>query len=185
VQLVEMRRRVIVVWTTVALLALLLVVPKLAAASQDEEETESVVPSSGKTEDEEVPKNLEEEDDDDWEDIEDDDEVGLAAASSRSASRMVKALPKVTDSNADRILSSTEYILLMGYASWCKQSAKVMIDFAEAATALASLGSPVILVKVDAIANPVTASRFNIKGYPTILFLRNGSSEMYQAGQTR
>lgn len=175
-----MRHRVVLLWLTLAV-ALLLVLPELAAAAaaSKEEDAESAAAASGKAE----PENAEEEDE--WEDIEDDDEVSLAAVNSKAANRAVKALPKVTDQNADRILSATEYVLLMGYAPWCKQSAAVMIDFAEAATVLASKGSPVVLAKVDAIANPVTGNRYNIKGYPTIIFFTNGSTEVYYAGQTR
>lgn len=174
-----MTRRVVLLWLTVAL-ALLLVLPELASATaaENEDDAESAAGSGGETESGDA-------EDDEWEEIEDDDEVGLAAATSQSANRAVKALPKVTDQNADRILSSTEYVLLMGYASWCKQSAKVMIDFAEASNVLTALGSPAVLAKLDAIANKVTANRFNIKGYPTIIFLTNGSAEFYDAGQTR
>ncbi|CAM6092292.1 unnamed protein product [Calypogeia fissa] len=184
-----MARRVVFFWITLAL-TLLFVVQQtsataeskddLAAATtaENNEDPEFAAVSGGEADSEDA-------EDDEWEEIEDDDEVGLAAASSRSANRAVKALPKVTDQNADRILSSTEYVLLMGYASWCKQSAKVMIDFAEAATVLAAQGSSAVLAKLDAVANKVTANRYNIKGYPTILFLTNGSSEIYDAGQTR
>ncbi|KAL2643944.1 hypothetical protein R1flu_011531 [Riccia fluitans] len=118
--------------------------------------------------------------DDIWEDIEDDDSPVLSSTKRVSQS----ALVQVNDRNADSILKSNEYVMLLGYASWCKQSAAAMVDYAQAALILQAKKNPVVLARVDAIVNTVTAGRYNIKGYPTILFFRNGSSVIYMGGRS-
>ncbi|KAL3697043.1 hypothetical protein R1sor_011119 [Riccia sorocarpa] len=128
---------------------------------------------------EEEEKKVEDEDDI-WEDIEDEESPVLEATRRVSQS----ALVQVNDRNAEKILKSNEYVMLLGYASWCKQSAGAMIDYAQAALILKEKGSPVILARVDAIVNTHTAKQHGIKGYPTLLFFRNGSSVVYQGGRT-
>ncbi|BFI37017.1 hypothetical protein MARPO_0010s0047 [Marchantia polymorpha] len=156
-------RRWGLVWVLLLVVTLGLSLPKLIACMEDV--------------DVDAPR-AEVDDDDFWEDIEDDEEPATASKSKVSRNLLVQ----LNDQNSEKILQSNEFVLVLGYASWCRQSAAVMVDFTEAATVLSSKGSPVVLAKIDAIVNQITAGRYKIKGFPTILFFRNGSDEIFPAG---
>ncbi|KAG6555655.1 hypothetical protein Mapa_002891 [Marchantia paleacea] len=153
-------RRWGLVWVLL-LVTLGLSLPKLIACTEDLDASRAEV-----------------DDDDFWEDIEDDEEPAIASTSKLPRNTLVQ----LNDQNSEKILQSNEYVLVLGYASWCRQSAAVMVDFTEAATVLSSKGSRVVLAKIDAIVNQITAGRYKIKGFPTVLFFRNGSDEIYPAG---
>ncbi|XP_024539858.1 protein disulfide isomerase-like 1-5 isoform X1 [Selaginella moellendorffii] len=95
----------------------------------------------------------------------------------------------LTDESAPRVISSREYVLLLGYASWCSRSAALLPEFAAAALDLAGYGDGnggILFAKIDAIANPKTAKLYNIKGFPTVLFLVNGSvQQAYTGGDSK
>ncbi|KAM1219578.1 hypothetical protein ACFX2G_047631 [Malus domestica] len=57
-----------------------------------------------------------------------------------------------------------------------------MPQFAEAATALKELGSPLLMAKIDAERHAKTASSLEIKGFPTLLLFVNGTSQAYTGG---
>jgi protein disulfide-isomerase A1 len=59
-----------------------------------------------------------------------------------------------------------------------------MPRFAQAATELREMGSPVVMAKVDAERYPKVASLYNIKGFPTLLLFANGTSQRYSGGIT-
>ena len=57
-----------------------------------------------------------------------------------------------------------------------------MPQFAEAATSLKELGSPLLMAKLDADRYPKAASLLQIKGFPTLLLFVNGTSQDYSGG---
>ncbi|KAM2372333.1 hypothetical protein ACFX1X_047068 [Malus domestica] len=84
--------------------------------------------------------------------------------------------------NTKRVIENNEFVLVLGYTPWCSRSAELMPQFAEAATALKELGSPLLMAKIDAERHAKTASSLEIKGFPTLLLFVNGTSQVYTGG---
>lgn len=112
------------------------------------------------------------------------DQAGSNARSSE-AEVLTKAQRIVLELNHDntkRVIERNEFVLVLGYAPWCARSAELMPQFAEAATSLSELGSPLLMAKLDAERYPKTASSLEIKGFPTLLLFVNGTSQVYTGG---
>ena len=99
-----------------------------------------------------------------------------------AVSRAQRIVADLTNENAERVLSSHEYVLLLGYASWCARSSELMPEFAFAATTLNDMGNPILLAKMNGDRHTKAASKYGIKGYPTLLFFVNGTSHAYTGG---
>ncbi|XP_009338035.2 protein disulfide isomerase-like 1-6 [Pyrus x bretschneideri] len=113
------------------------------------------------------------------------DQDGGPATRSSEAELLSKAQRIVLELNHDntkRVIENNEYVLVLGYAPWCARSAELMPQFAEAATALKELGSPLLMAKLDAERHAKTASSLEIKGFPTLLLFVNGTSQAYTGG---
>ncbi|KAL0010481.1 hypothetical protein SO802_005589 [Lithocarpus litseifolius] len=105
---------------------------------------------------------------------------------SSEAEVLTKAQRIVLELNNDstkRAIDGNEFVLILGYAPWCARSAELMPQFAEAATSLKELGSPLLMAKLDANRHTKAASTLGIKGFPTskLLFV-NGTSQAYTGG---
>lgn len=121
----------------------------------------------------------------DLEDPEPSTSTSSSSSSVVSLAQQKKALIQLTDHTAPSFLASNEHVLLLGYASWCTRSAELMPEFAAAALILQESGIPVSFAKLDAVASQRIASLYSIKGFPTILFVVNGSDQRYTGGFTR
>lgn len=97
-------------------------------------------------------------------------------------SKAQRIVLELNSDNAKRVIDNNEYVMVLGYAPWCPRSAEIMPHFAEAATSLKDLGSPLLMAKLDAERYPKVASQLEIKGFPTLLLFTNGSSQMYTGG---
>ncbi|BFG24493.1 hypothetical protein CerSpe_107670 [Prunus speciosa] len=116
---------------------------------------------------------------------EEEQEGSSASVRSSEAEVLTKAQRIVIELNHDntkRVIEGHEFVLVLGYAPWCSRSAELMPQFAEAATSLKELGSPLLLAKLDAERHPKTASSLEIKGFPTLLLFVNGTSQVYTGG---
>lgn len=91
---------------------------------------------------------------------------------------------ELSNDNAKRVVDGNEYVLLLGYAPWCPRSAELMPQFAEAATALREMGSPLVMAKLDAERHEKAASVLGVKGFPTLLLFVNGTARPYTGGFT-
>merc|ERR1719454_673045 len=49
---------------------------------------------------------------------------------------------------------------------------------------LAEKGSPIALAKLDATEEPKIAEQFEVRGYPTLKFFKNGKDTEYNGGRT-
>uniref|UniRef100_A0A1D1YGF8 protein disulfide-isomerase n=1 Tax=Anthurium amnicola TaxID=1678845 RepID=A0A1D1YGF8_9ARAE len=122
--------------------------------------------------------------------IEDEEErKGAAGAQGRPSeaevlSRAQGIVLELSNDNARRVVEGSEYVLVLGYAPWCPNSAVLMPRFAEAATALRGLGSPLVMAKLDAERHAKAASLLGVKGFPTLLLFVNGSAQPYTGGFT-
>lgn len=96
--------------------------------------------------------------------------------------RAQRIVVELNNENTKRVIDGSEYVLVLGYAPWCARSAELMPQFAEAATSLKELGSPLLMAKLDADRYTKAASLLGIKGFPTLLLFVNGTSQVYSGG---
>ncbi|XP_022714984.1 protein disulfide isomerase-like 1-6 [Durio zibethinus] len=97
-------------------------------------------------------------------------------------SKAQRIVLELNSDNTKRVIDDNEFVLVLGYAPWCVRSAELMPHFAEAATFLKELGSPLLMAKLDAERYPKVASLLDIKGFPTLLLFVNGTSQAYKGG---
>lgn len=87
---------------------------------------------------------------------------------------------KVTDKDFDRtITGSSVPVLVDFYADWCgpcKVMAPTLDEFAH------RRAGETLVVKLDTEANPVTASRFGIRGIPTLIAFQGGKEQGRHVG---
>eukprot|EP00742_Colponemidia_sp_Colp-10_P006995 GILJ01007508.1.p1 GENE.GILJ01007508.1~~GILJ01007508.1.p1 ORF type:complete len:436 (-),score=77.76 GILJ01007508.1:1622-2929(-) len=99
----------------------------------------------------------------------------LAASGADDTSNAVVTL---TDENFASRTSSGLWIVDF-YAPWCGHCKRLEPIFEEAAKANSGLQ----FGKVDATEHKTAAGRFNVKGYPTLKFMRDGVAKDYLAGR--
>lgn len=92
----------------------------------------------------------------------------------------------LTNQDFDQAIQEFEYSMVAFYAPWCKYSKALLPEYAYAASQLARFYPDVKLCKVDADSDLILSARFNIEGYPTIKFFRQGQTqfEEYEGDRT-
>ncbi|KAF7266973.1 hypothetical protein GWI33_019754 [Rhynchophorus ferrugineus] len=80
----------------------------------------------------------------------------------------------LTSTSFDPVLKEESSVLVMFYAPWCGHCKKMKPEYEKAALQMKSEGIPGVLAAVDATKEPSIASKFNVKGYPTILYFSYG-----------
>ncbi|XP_077281267.1 protein disulfide-isomerase A6 homolog CaBP1 [Temnothorax americanus] len=104
-----------------------------------------------------------------------------------SKSKDPKDVIELTDENFDKtVLNSEDMWLVEFYAPWCGHCKNLAPEWAAAAT---ELKGKVKLGALDATVNTLKASKYEIKGYPTIKFFAPGkkdadSMQDYDGGRT-
>ncbi len=86
--------------------------------------------------------------------------------------------------NFDQALADNKYILVLFYSPSCPHSKALAPEYAKVAQELAGENSEIKLAKVDATKETELKERFEVTGYPTIEFFRNGKSVDYSGGHT-
>jgi thioredoxin len=86
----------------------------------------------------------------------------------------------VGDKDFERIITSSAVPVLVDfYADWCgpcRMMAPALDEFAQ------KRAGDVLVLKLDTDANPLTASRFGIRGIPTLIAFQGGSERSRHVG---
>lgn len=79
---------------------------------------------------------------------------------------------QVTDQNFnDNVIKSNKLVMVDFWAQWCGPCRQLAPAFEEASN---DFSEHIVACKLDIDENPITPSKYGVRGIPTILFFRNG-----------
>lgn len=105
--------------------------------------------------------------------------VALLGTACRLAS--AEEVVALTSKAFDGHLQANKYTLVEFYAPWCGHCKKLTPEYEKAAVELKGLVS---LTKVDATEEKDLASKYNVKGFPTLVWFEDAKETEYDGGRT-
>ena len=91
-----------------------------------------------------------------------------------AAAGAIDVVIPLTHATFDDYIHSNKYVLVEFYAPWCGFCKKFAPVFNDVATTLSEENTDVRIAKVDCISETELARKYEIKGYPTLLWFVNG-----------
>ena len=91
---------------------------------------------------------------------------------------------ELNSNNFDNIIKQYDSILIKFYAPWCGHCKKLEPEFKKAALILKESQSNSVLGSLDCTENKDICNKYDIKGYPTLLYFKNGKSSIYNGERT-
>lgn len=101
----------------------------------------------------------------------------------RSEESADSAVIVLDNSNFDQIVNQNDIMLVEFYAPWCGHCKRLEPEYEKAAQELKG-SIPIGKVNADEEQNKVLASRFGIKGFPTLKIFRKGNPTDYSGERT-
>ena len=86
----------------------------------------------------------------------------------------------LTSDDFDETISANEFVMVEFYAPWCGHCKKLAPDYEKLADQLKEEGSPAVIAKIDATEHAGPASTYGVRGYPTLIFFKNGNQIKYE-----
>lgn len=90
----------------------------------------------------------------------------------------------LTTDTFDSFIREEPSVLVMFYAPWCGHCKKMKPEYEKAAETLKAQKIPGVLAALDATKEQAIASRYDVKGYPTLKYFRDGALA-YDVGTLR
>ena len=94
------------------------------------------------------------------------------------------AVVPLTDATFDAALAQHGLLLVEFFAPWCGHCKSLAPEYAKASAALASHVPAVVLASVDATTETATSEAYEIRGFPTIKWFRDGVAKPFTGGRT-
>jgi len=86
----------------------------------------------------------------------------------------------LTDKNFQETLNDNEFVFVEFYAPWCGHCKHLAPDWSKLATHFKETDAKVVIGKVDATVETKAANDHGVRGYPTLIFFKNGSPIKYE-----